>query len=146
MYKIKRIKLSNIRGFRNLELNIINEDQNPRNRTLIIGTNGTCKTTLLRTIIFGISDYQDTAALLAEDNGFFVRQNARESIIEVEVFDEKTNDEPINIFSTFVQRNGKDVVSKKMFQGVKTKKKYQGLNKERTFICSYGAGRSVEGP
>ena len=86
---------------------------------------------MLRTIIIGISDYQDTAALLAEDNGFFVRQNARESIIEVEVFDEQTNEEPINIFTSLVERNGKDVVSRKLFQGNKTKKNYQGLNKEK---------------
>lgn len=146
MYKIKKIKLSNLRGFRNLELDISNEQKKPRNRTLIIGTNGTCKTTLLRAIIFGVSDYQDTAALLAEDNGFFVRQNSRESTIEVEVFDENTDDEPINIFTSLVERNGKDVVSKKSYQGVSSKKSYQALNKDKVFICSYGAGRSVEGP
>ena len=32
-----------------------------------------------------------------------------------------------------------------MFQGNKTKKNYQGLNKEKIFICSFGAGRSIEG-
>lgn len=145
MYKIRKIKFSNIRGFKNLELNITNENGMPRNRTLIIGTNGTCKTTLLRSIIFGISDYQDTAAILAEDNGCFVRQNTKEAIIEIDVYDDNSTDEPLRIVTTLVERGNKDVVSRKLFQGIKSKKNYQGIEKEKLFIAGYGAGRSVEG-
>ena len=65
LYHITRIHLSNIRGFRELDLSFTKEDK-PRLRTLIIGKNGTCKTTLLRCIAVGLSEKEDGDALLAD--------------------------------------------------------------------------------
>ncbi|MCB9136071.1 MAG: AAA family ATPase [Anaerolineales bacterium] len=60
---ISKIHLQNIRGFRPLELAC------QSNHTLIIGKNGTGKTTLLRAIALGLSPEEDGRALLAEPIG-----------------------------------------------------------------------------
>jgi len=145
MYKINKIKLTNIRGFKNIELNFNNGKDNPRNRTLIIGTNGTCKTTLLRSIILGLADYQDATALLAENNGIFIRQNAIEATIEIVLIDESNNNETISVFTSIVERGGKDILSKKHVQIGNTRKSSLPFP-DKLFVCCYGAGRSVEGP
>ena len=60
---ISKINLRNIRGFQTLELNCESD------QTLIIGKNGTGKTTLLRAIALGLSPEEDGRALLAEPMG-----------------------------------------------------------------------------
>jgi len=58
---IERIHLSEIRGFRDLTLDLLQAESAPRLRTLIIGKNGTGKSTLLRAISLCIA--QDVEAL-----------------------------------------------------------------------------------
>lgn len=63
---ITRIQLKNIRGFADLDLNLTEDDGDPRMHTLIIGKNGTGKSTLLRSIALGVASRSDVNALAAE--------------------------------------------------------------------------------
>ena len=63
---ITRVQLTNIRALHELDLHICDEDGKPRMHTAIIGINGTCKTTLLRSIAIGLCGAADANALLAE--------------------------------------------------------------------------------
>ena len=47
------------------------EVRRPRMRTIVIGANGTGKTTLLRSIALGLADAKDSSGLLAEPSGQF---------------------------------------------------------------------------
>lgn len=50
------VQLNNLRAFRELVLLVEAEDGAPRKRTLLIGKNGRCKSTLLRAIAIGLAD------------------------------------------------------------------------------------------
>lgn len=89
---VSRISLKNIRGFKSLDLNITESGrrrgqsiERPRMLTVIIGANGTCKTTLLRCIAIGLSDRSWADALVAERNGGYVRESASEGTITIEL-------------------------------------------------------------
>ena len=53
MQYLKSLNLKNIRSFKALRLSFSNNDSGPT-RTLIIGRNGTGKTTLLRSLVLGV--------------------------------------------------------------------------------------------
>ena len=133
---IKRIKLRNIRGFRELDLDISEERRNPRMRTMIIGKNGTCKTTLLRSIAIGLCRLGDSNALLAEPNGQLVSEGARSAEIHIEVVS-RNRARKRHTYTTILERR-KDYET--------AIKKTGTLPREQFFICAYGAGRSSEGP
>lgn len=63
---ISKIALTNIRGFRHLELEF------PTNQALIIGKNGTGKTTLLRMIALALCPESDAHSLLTEPAGSYI--------------------------------------------------------------------------
>ena len=63
---ITHIQLKNIRGFADLDLNLTEDNGNSRMHTLIIGKNGTGKSTLLRSIALGVASRSDVNALAAE--------------------------------------------------------------------------------
>ena len=52
-------------------------------QTVVIGRNGTCKTTLLRAIALAFADEQDAAALLSAPNGRWVTEGAKEGAIRL---------------------------------------------------------------
>ncbi len=66
---LTRVQLTNIRAFRELAFHPDDEHGAPRMRTLLIGRNGTCKSTLLRAITIGIADLPEAQALLASPIG-----------------------------------------------------------------------------
>ena len=68
--KIARLHLKHIRGFDELEIKF----DNNRMQTVIIGENGTCKTTILRAIAIGLADSKDASGLLAEPTGVLVAE------------------------------------------------------------------------
>ncbi len=77
---ISRVQLKDIRGFRDLELNFEYQGR-PRMRTLIIGQNGTGKTTLLRSIVLALVDDRDGPSLVSFPNGDYVNnQKERGSV------------------------------------------------------------------
>ncbi len=89
---IAGIYLRNIRGLRKLDLPIIDEKGQTRLRTLLIGKNGTAKTTILRCIAIGLADVEEANTLIAEIyTGDLVTKGAKEGEIRLELVDRLGN-------------------------------------------------------
>jgi len=137
MYYIKKIKLSNIRGFKNLVIDLDEKKNNrPRLNTLIVGKNGTGKTTLLRCITIGLCDAADGNALVAENIGQLISENKPHAKIEIELISTEAPQKKITIITEIEKSNGKETVKGK-------KDKIKDL--ESILVCGYGAGRANEG-
>lgn len=129
---ISRIRLENIRGFRELEIDLSGEDGSPRKRTVIIGKNGTCKTSVLRAIALGLCDLTDATTLISESIGEMTHRGANHGAVEI-VLGRCVE------LSTLIHsdRNiGKEFVLKHEPDG----------GWPQTFVCGYGAGRYGVGP
>ncbi len=136
-YFLARLRLVDIRGFRKLEVDLRDESGRPRKRLLIIGQNGTCKTTLLRAIAIGLCDASDATALAALPHGGFVSHGAEEARIEVELADPNA-----------IETEGRDVTLSKSGgkEHVHVLKSGRGIAEGEVvwpelFACGYGAGR-----
>jgi len=124
---ISRIRLENIRGFRDLDLDLRGPDGKPRQRTLIIGKNGTCKTTVLRAIALGLCDLSAANALLAEPIGDFVAAGSSLGVISLDLGDLASK-------SWLVRENGKE--------GIEQQETSLPLPDDPPLlVCGYGAGR-----
>lgn len=66
------MRLDNVRAFAELELDFSTPDGSCRKRTLVIGKNGTCKSTLLRSIVLAVAKYQEGASLVGHPIGGLV--------------------------------------------------------------------------
>lgn len=78
--RIRRVRLENVRGFGLVEFM-------PGPMSVVIGRNGTNKTTLLRALALGLADPASATALLAQPVGRFVRSGTEEARIDIEVVD-----------------------------------------------------------
>lgn len=136
MYYIKKIKLSNIRGFKNLVIDLGLNGNKPRLNTLIVGKNGTGKTTLLRCITIGLLDVADSHALVAENTGQLVSEKEPAAEIRIELESIETNPKKIELITEIKKSNGKETV--------KSKKGNIG-NLDSILVCGYGIGRTNMG-
>ncbi len=121
---ISRIRLENIRGFRELEIDLSGE-QGPRKRTVIIGKNGTCKTSVLRAIALGLCDLPDANALVSEPIGEMIHRDRAVGEIRLRI------DQAERVLD--LERAG---VVRQSWIG----------STPPTFVCGYGAGRHGIGP
>lgn len=137
MFYITRIQLENIRAFRKLNLDVSDTAETARMRTVIIGRNGTCKSTLLRCIAIGLCDPEDGNSLVAEPMGRLITEDSKEAKIMIELVSHDIDEKPLNITTTLQYRNGKEIVSDQ---------DNPPPSPEKLFVCGYGAGRSTEGP
>lgn len=124
---ISRIRLENIRGFRELEIDL-SGGQAFRRRTVIIGKNGTCKTTVLRAIALGLCDFGDANALISEPIGSLAYQDSRVGQIRIEL----DSGEKRRLFN-FLVRNRKT--------GQERINRFSEKGWPQIFVCGYGAGR-----
>jgi PAS domain-containing protein len=129
---ISRIRLENIRGFRELEIDLSGQDGFPRKRTVIIGKNGTCKTSVLRAIALGLCDLADANALLSEPIGALVHRGASEGKVEI-TFEDGTETAKI-----LQRENGKERVRIEELLDRGEPDEWPDLV---LFACGYGAGR-----
>ena len=137
---ITGIRLKHIRGFEKLNLDLSGSSSRaarPRMRTVIIGENGTCKTTLLRSIAIGLCDEKDASGLLAEPLGQLVTFEQKTAIIEIDLLAEGEQ-KPETIKTVLGSEDGQDYLEGK--EG-STPNPSDGL-----LVCGYGVGRSNEGP
>lgn len=134
---ISRVQLKNIRGFKDLDLDLSNQEGKPRLRTAIIGKNGTCKTTLLRCIALGLCDSPQANALLHEYVGAFVSEGEKTGQIIIELSPLRGRKGKINITTKIKEKKGRDFVE--------NKRTYEKIP-QPLLVCGYGAGRSTEGP
>jgi hypothetical protein len=128
---ISRIRLENVRGFRELDIDL-SGDQGPRKRTLIIGKNGTCKTSLLRVIALGLCDTTDANALISEPIGALVPENKRPGFIAMDLVDGK---ERFKVLTRLEKEGAKEHVLQDHPDSM-----------PQVFASGYGAGRYGTGP
>lgn len=132
---IKRIRLTNIRGFEKVDLDFTEKKRGrghqPRMRTVIIGRNGTCKTTFLRSIAIGLCDEIDAPGLLAEDVGQLVQEGKKSAEIEINLSPGENNSRSRNLKTFLGSGHGKDFLKEKKPKSLR----------DKVFVCGYGAGR-----
>ena len=126
-FEITRIRLQNIRGFRELDLDLRSQGGTPRKKTLIIGKNGTCKSTILRAITIGLADFTDASKLISEPIGGLVSESQVEGEIDIDAIQAKGR---FN-FATSIKKSGDKESISLMGSGWLLS----------PFVCAYGAGR-----
>ena len=136
--KISRLKLKNIKCFEDLEISFEDENGGIKNWSLIVGDNGSGKTTILRSLAAGLCYQEGVSALLAELNGGFLTQGKDKGSIEVGL-KEKDSAEEIEIITKIkrVKKNGND-------ESISQPKGYK-IDRKKLFAVAYGAGRGVTG-
>jgi len=126
--EITRIHLRNIRGFRELDLDLSSQGV-PRKRTLIIGKNGTCKSTILRAIAIGLADITDASKLISEPIGGLVSEGQAQGEIKIDAIMAAEQ----FTFTKIIERAGdKESV---IIPGLRSGWLFL------PFVCAYGAGR-----
>jgi len=136
MSYISKISLKNIRGFQNLKIDLLQGEKQPNLLTLIIGRNGTCKTTLLRSIVIGLCSETEAYALLSEPVGELITEGEHKAEIEMGLLSAEPLANPITITTKIEQDRDKAVI-----------RENSGDSRlpEPPFLCSYGTGRSATG-
>jgi len=135
---ITNIKIEKIRSFRELNINFSKLDEKPRMRTVILGRNGTCKTTLLRCIAIGLCDPEDGNSLVSEPIGKLIAENAEKATITINLQSDDTGEGPHSIITRIAKKNGKEIVLSNQSDSPSLP--------DDLIVCAYGAGRSTEGP
>ena len=137
---ISRVSLQHIRSFERLDLDITTGSESgprsPRMRTIVIGANGTGKTTLLRAIALGLADAKDTSGLLAEPSGQFVREGKPQASIAVDVQAGDTAAGKTTLTTIISSERGQDVLQDKPVAPTAA----------NHLVCGYGISRVNEGP
>lgn len=130
---IKAIELENIRAFKKLDIDLSSAGSQ-RMVSVIIGRNGTCKSTLLRCIALGLCHKSDAAALLAEFGGRMVSEDAVKGSIKLKIAD-NSGKEIGEIQLVVENKKGRDIL----------------LNRKTSipdidfFVCGYGPNRGNTG-
>lgn len=148
--KVLNLKINNIKCFE--EINISFEDNEQiRNWSLIVGSNGQGKTTILRSLALGLCDASGASALLAELHGGILRESKKKGFIEVILKDENENKKyqikteislkgnSESVSQTVCLLNSESEATEKI--GVKE------LNniRNKIFAIGYGSGRTITG-
>ncbi len=142
--KISKLRLENIRCFKDIELSFEDDDGNVKDWSLVVGDNGQGKTTILRSLALGLCDKEGASALLAELFGFLRRDETKGSI-EICLKDE--NDKKYTL-KTWIEGDNESVFHD-VFHGdcvgKKNTKKVKNFKREKIFAVAYGVGRSITG-
>ncbi len=135
---ISKIRLKNIRCFEEIEIDL-NAGSDIRTWAVILGNNGTGKTTLLRSIAVGLCDRTSAAGLISDLQGEWVRKGSSDGrgTIEIEL---KVPGESRTVSSklTIVNDGGRETIED--FDSPSKR-----APEEDIFVCAYGAGRGIYG-
>ena len=132
---VSRVCLKNIRGIRDLELKFT-QDGEPQASTLLIGMNGTGKSSVLRSIVLGLASETDATALLAEKFGSpFISEGQDKGTIELDYVDDCGNNHSV------VREIGRDGPHTEKA----TSRNASELQQPLPLVVALGAGRSNEG-
>lgn len=140
-FYISHISLKNVRSFGpNLELHFRrNSDAGSSEfppRMILIGENGTGKSSLLRAITLGLADEKDASGLLAEEStGQLVSNGTNEATIVIKVCNREDDNREQEIKTVIRNTRGQDRLKDKQPEEFAA-----GL------VCAYGIGRAAEGP
>lgn len=127
---ITEIQLEKIRGFRELTLKLLSEDGSPRPRTLIVGKNGTGKSTLLRAIALCLLPSREAFSLFSTPLGP-LDSTGQEGRADLRLRTRRSDD-----FSRTFQILGPDRDWLRPLAST-NRADLTGM----AFICGYGAGR-----
>ena len=132
---VSRLHLKNIRGIRDLELTFT-KGVEPQASTLLIGRNGTGKSSVLRSIVLGLASEADATALLAEKFGSpFVSEAQKKGTIELDFIDDSDRKHHLV----------KDIIKEGPTTEMVTSRNGNGLQRSPPLVVALGAGRSNEG-
>ena len=120
-----------------IELTPPSHDQGQAGWTLILGDNGTGKTSLLRAIAMGLCDETGSSGLLTEMSGEIIREGSSEAIIEITLVSSTDPNLDYTIKTTFSKNDdGNEHVRQEAISN--------GIQRSQLFVCGYGAAvRSV---
>ncbi len=85
---LRRLRVCNMRCFRDTDVAFETDRGNPRMLTMLVGRNGTGKTTFLRALALGLCQQKEASGLIGELAGDFIRQGrngGKGSRAEIEV-------------------------------------------------------------
>lgn len=133
MFYISRIKLTNIKCFEKVEIDLSLPTQDNASWTLLLGDNGTGKTSLLRSIAMCLCDQTGASGLLTELSGNIIRNGRKKAEIELQLVSATEPSETYTITTTF-QTN--DSTTEGVKQTIKPK---NGFSRAQLLACGYGA-------
>ena len=150
--KILKLRLVNIKCFKEVEIPFESVNGGARNWSLLVGDNGQGKTTILRSLAMGLCD-DDWAASLLSDLDEFLRWKEKEGSIEVCLGG--SNGKKYTIRTCIKREGDKESISNQdVFRGdcvgecdgKNDKSRIKNFKKRKDiFAVAYGAGRSVTG-
>ena len=136
------VELTNVRGFKDLTLTLAATDADsrhsavPRERAaVVIGRNGTNKSTLLRAIAIGVASLSDASAMLSAALGSLIRTKTSQATIRL----------------TYALETGETVVATKeiaqTLRGADEIRSAEGPSADELnlLVCGYGAARGTTG-
>jgi energy-coupling factor transporter ATP-binding protein EcfA2 len=139
---ITHIKLDNIRSFERLRINL-KKNNSPRMISLIIGRNGTCKSTLLRCIALALCHENDASALLAELGGQLISEKKEDGKIMLGIAN--MNGEDIgNIEVEIVKKGDREKIRSHDIDFTDDTSQVGSIERE-FFVCGYGSDRGIVG-
>ena len=137
---LKRLRLENMRGFKDADISFVDEDGGFRQMTIVLGANGSGKSTLLRALAVGLCQQKEASRLIGALSGDFVRINrngnrADKAVITLDLFDPE-NPEEVYWTCTEVERDD---------SGQETLDKTTSANFpwSAIFTCGYGVNRGT---
>jgi hypothetical protein len=139
MIKLTRLELINICCFEKISLDFKREDK-AVNVAVLLGNNGTGKTSIMRSITLGLCDPSSSAGLLQELYCDMIRQGKEEGKIFIYFSSDEINDsQPYSIVTTLRNSPSGQIV---IDQETNPKENFPW---EDIFVCAYGAARGAFG-
>lgn len=125
LYYLSRIHLTNVRGFTCLDIQL---DVPPGRQNIAIGRNGTCKTTLLRSIALVLAGGKDAPGLLSSSNGRWITSGKKEGEIRLHLEPVRGGESTTREVRIVEHNGGETVLSGEPAH-------------DMVFACAYGTGR-----
>jgi len=138
---ISRLRLHNIRCFKNLDLTF-DLSGKPFSWNIVLGDNASGKSTMLRSIALGLCDESSAAGLLKEFEEGYIRRGEPRGQITIELRESLQNKKIYSIKTVLerVIKDGPERVRQRTTPGPPSKFPWQ-----RIFLCGYGAARGTSG-
>lgn len=136
---LKRIRLKDVRGFRDVDVSFVDAAGKARPMTLALGDNGSGKSTLLRALAIGLCQQDEASGLKSRMAGNFIRVNKQgnslsRAEIHIELLDPADAAAQYSL-TTSVSRDasGQEILSKQV--------EPEHFPWDAIFVCGYGVNR-----
>ncbi len=140
--KISKLRLKNIKCFKDIEISFEDDEGNIKNWSLFVGDNGDGKTTILRSLSVGLCDKEGASGLLLELHGEYLRRDELEGAIEIDLKSDKGERYTIK---TYIKGEYESVSQELFDQNGPIETNDVACVRKKVFATAYGAGRSVKG-